>query len=250
MSANILYLGDTSLTDAASYLAGVITHWGWEFDYVPSEETADPSLFAGPRDLFVLSDYPASNLSDALQRELVKQVEGGAGLIMLGGWESFHGLGGDWDGTPVAAALPVEIASEDDRVNCDRPVLVDQVAGHPAVAGLPWKTCPPVIGGFNRITPKPDATVVLESQMFNAARTDEGFSLEPAQRNPLLIVGRHGKGRTAALATDVAPHWVGPWVDWGVPRVVAQATGANAVEVGGDYARFFRQLLAWTGDLD
>ena len=46
------------------------------------------------------------------------------------------------------------------------------------------------------------------------------------------MVGEFGRGRTAALATDVAPHWVGPLVDWGVPRVAAQAPQANAVEVG------------------
>jgi hypothetical protein len=59
-------------------------------------------------------------------------------------------------------------------------------------------------------------------------------------------VGQWEKGRTAALLTDVAPHWVGPFVDWGRPRVAAQAPEANAIEVGGDYAQFFRQLLEWT----
>ncbi len=36
-----------------------------------------------------------------------------------------------------------------------------------------------------------------------------------AKSRRCLVVGQHGRGRTAALATDVAPHWVGGLVDWG-----------------------------------
>ena len=45
---------------------------------------------------------------------------------------------------------------------------------------------------------------------------------------------------------DVAPHWVGGFVDWGLPRVTAEAKGGNAIEVGHDYAKFWKQLLQWT----
>ena len=63
---------------------------------------------------------------------------------------------------------------------------------------------------------------------------------------PLLVVGRHGAGRTAALATDVAPHWVGGFVDWGDQRV-KQDVGGGAIEVGNWYARFFCNLVTWVG---
>jgi hypothetical protein len=49
---------------------------------------------------------------------------------------------------------------------------------------------------------------------------------------PLLVTGQHGAGRVAAITTDVAPHWVGGFVDWGDARVAAQADGAPAIEVG------------------
>ena len=62
---------------------------------------------------------------------------------------------------------------------------------------------------------------------------------------PLLIVGRHGRGRTAALATDVAPHWVGGLVDRGQQRVVQDVPGGFTIDVGDCYARFFRNLLVW-----
>ncbi len=249
MANSILYLGDTHLRDAAAYLAGLMHGWGWAFDYVPSHESAPAEIFDRPRALVIISDYPAARMDAVAQRNLIEQVSGGTGLIMIGGWESFHGLGGDWDGTLVGDALPVIIESIDDRMNCDQPVLVRRVAEHPAVAGLPWDSRPPVIGGFNRLTPKPAATVLLEAQRFTAQCDNGNFHFSSLDRHPLLVVGELGQGRTAALATDVAPHWVGPLVDWGMPRVAAQAPQANGVEVGGDYAKLLRQLLSWVGRL-
>ena len=238
-----LYLGDTALDNAAAYLAGLMHAWGWEFDYVPSDATADASLFESSRPLYVLSDYPAAMFPADLQQRLVADVAGGAGLIMIGGWESFRGVGGDWDGQPVGQILPVEISSADDRVNCDFPVLVARTSDHPAVGGLPWESRPPLIGGFNRFAATADAEVILEARHFRARRDADDFAFEWAGSDPLLVIGSHGDGRTAALATDVAPHWVGPLVDWGDDRVVAQAPGANEVEVGDLYAQLFRQLL-------
>jgi uncharacterized membrane protein len=75
------------------------------------------------------------------------------------------------------------------------------------------------------------------------------FTFSPGAESPLLVVGEHGRGRTAALATDVAPHWVGGLVDWGDQRVVQQV-GAGFIDVGNWYARFFRNLLVWTGRLE
>lgn len=249
MTHSILYLGDTHLHDAAAYLAGLMHGWGWAFDYVPSHQSATAAMFDVSRTMIIISDYPAARMDASAQRKLVEQVGGGAGLIMIGGWESFHGLGGDWDSTAVGDALPVIIASEDDRMNCDQPVLVRHLAEHPVVNGLPWESRPPVIGGFNKFTAKPEATVLLEAQRFTAVSDGSEFHFTPLDRHPLLVIGEMGRGRTAALATDVAPHWVGPLVDWGVSRVAAQAPQANAVEVGGDYASFLRQLLKWVGRL-
>lgn len=247
MPESILYLGDTHLTDAAAYLAGLMHSWGWRFDYLRSDQALTPEMLDTPRSLFVVSDYPAARMSDEVQQRLLAQVSEGAGLLMIGGWESFHGLGGDWDGTALGNVLPVQIADEDDRMNCDQPVLVRRVADHSVLAGLPWDSRPPVVGGFNRVLAKPDSKVLLEAQRFTARQHDGAFSFEPLDRHPLLVVGSHGRGRTAAFMTDVAPHWVGPLVDWGLPRVTGQAPNANAIEVGGDYAKFLQQLLSWAG---
>jgi uncharacterized membrane protein len=121
---------------------------------------------------------------------------------------------------------------------------------HAIVAGLPWRERPPCIGGYNRISPKPNSQVVLEAQPFRVRAIEGQFEFaEHGPPAPLLVVGSHGAGRTAAFASDVAPHWVGPLVDWGPERVAAQAPGAEAIEAGSCYAQFFRQLLAWTGRL-
>lgn len=247
MKKKILYLGDTELTGAAGYLAGLMHLWGWDFNYLPSAEKPSPDQWDNGYGLFILSDYAASQLSENDQRKLLSFVAEGEGLLMIGGWESFHGLGGDWDGTIIDDILPVVISTEDDRRNCDQPVLVRRLGNHPITENLPWEARPPAIGGFNQVSPKPDAEVILEACLFDAKCPVGGeFEFELVERQPLLVLGRHEKGRVACLMTDVAPHWVGPLVDWGTSRVSAQAPGAGEIEVGSDYARFFKQLLEWT----
>lgn len=245
----VLYLGDTALSGAACYLAGLMTHYGWGYDYVPSDRGVDTSQLGQGRRLFVLSDFPSHRMADETQRALVDQVTKGAGLVMIGGWESFCGSGGGWAHTPVAGALPVEISPTDDRVNCDQPALIVKCQDHAIVEGLPWAGRPPTIGGFNRIGPGPGGQVILEARRFTAVCRGESVEFEPLSRHPLLVVGHCGRGRTAALATDVAPHWVGGLIDWGDGRVTAAAPGSGPIEVGCAYARFMGQLLGWTGRL-
>ncbi len=242
----ILYLGDTALTGAAGYLAGLMTSYGFAFDYLPSDAAATADAVVGRR-LVVLSDYPSKFLRPDVQGRLVEQVRAGTGLLMIGGWESFCGFGGDWAGTAVAEALPVVIAASDDRINCDQPALALKVKDHPIANDLPWDGRPPTIGGFNRVTAKADATTVLEVQRFSARQLGGRFDFTARDRHPLLVVGAHGKGRTAAFTTDLAPHWVGGLVDWGDARVTATAAGSWGIEVGSDYARLVRNLLTWTG---
>lgn len=248
MSRRVLYCGDTALKGAAAYLAGLMTNWGWNFDYIPSDQSLAASQLDRDHELFIFSDYPSARLSPAIATEIVQRVERGAGLLMIGGWESFHGLGGDWDQSPLSTALPVAIGSHDDRVNSDEAFYV-KVANseHPIVAHLPWNERPPLVGGFNRIVPKLGAQVVLQITRLSVQRTATSFTATFAEDHPLLVVGEHGTGRTAAFASDVAPHWIGPMVDWGPgpKRVTGQAAGADAIEVGAAYAQFFHQLLSW-----
>jgi hypothetical protein len=104
--------------------------------------------------------------------------------------------------------------------------------------------------GDDREKSMPGPTSPLTPDPSPARREGSGnFEFSPGAESPLLVVGEYGRGRTAALATDVAPHWVGGLVDWGDQRVVQQV-GAGFIDVGNWYARFFRNLLVWTGRLE
>ena len=285
----ILYCGDTSLNGAAAYLCGLVARWGWAFDYVPSDVPLTPDHLAKPQGAYVFSDYPAAMADRMVQEMIADRVRQGAGLLIIGGWESFHGLGGNWDNTPIGDLLPVTISAVDDRVNFDQPTLLRAMsegpATHPILQGLPWQDRPPTIGGLNKFTPKVGGEALLAGLSLSAKVTAthpwiqkaEGFvenwllppkvkdtlssmspfgmlqpggiAFELAAAYPVLVVGMAGMGRTAAFATDIAPHWVGGFVDWGAARVTGQAVGSHLVEVGSDYAQFWKQLLVWTGRL-
>jgi uncharacterized membrane protein len=251
MPNHVLYCGDSSLSGAAGYLAGLMSRFGIGYDYLPSDRDLESEFASQPRKLFILSDFAAGRMLPPVQQILLDQVhQHGAGLLMIGGWESFHGHGGNWDGSPLAGALPVEISSEDDRINCDQPALLIRQEEHPIVSGLPWEARPPTVGGFNRVIPRPKSQTVLLVQRFQATFAQGRFEFEAREQDPMLVLGAHGAGRTACLMTDLAPHWVGGLVDWGDDqRITAQAAGSWQIEVGNFYAQLVASLLAWTGNL-
>jgi len=247
MSPTVLYLGDTRLTEAAAYLAGVMTHAGLVYDYLPSDAPVPSDVLDRDYAAVIISDFPAANFGPAGLERLAQRVRAGLGLLMIGGWESFHGAGGLYQATPVAACLPVVISDADDRVNCAQPCLVESVSSHPIVAGLPFSDESPGVGGYNRFAAKAGAQTVLAVRRFRVRRRGGRFEFDPAVHpDPLLVVGQGEGGRVAAFASDVAPHWVGGLVDWGRSRVRASGPGAAAVEVGEFYARFFANLVRWT----
>jgi hypothetical protein len=248
MSKKILYGGDTSLSTAASYLAGVLTYRGLDFDYLASDQPIGPALSGSKYGLYIISDYPVNNWGEEDFSFVKEAVKEGAGLLMIGGWESFHGLAGEYNGSPLEEVLPVEILKEDDRVNSSQPWVIEKKEEHPIVEGLPFEESPSYVGGFNRFLKKEESTEVLRlRQAVISYSSDKGFTFEPGESVPLLLAGSYGAGRTAAFASDVAPHWVGGFVDWGERRILAQAEGSDEVEVGSDYAAFFWRLAEWTG---
>jgi uncharacterized membrane protein len=247
MSAKICYLGDDNLQMAAAYLGGILLHHGLAFDYVPTSE-APPADFLSKRyALYVVSDYFAATFGQAAMSHVARCVEQGSGLAMFGGWVSYYGQRGEYHTSPLAEVLPVVMRQSDDRRNSAQPCLMNKTAEHPILEGLPWDE-PPGIGGYNAFEPKPGSQTLLTSVRFGVRRTGGEFRFTRGEESPLLVVGRHGQGRVAALATDVAPHWVGGFVDWG-DRRVTQEVGGGSVEIGNWYAEFFRNLLVWAGQL-
>lgn len=267
MTKKVCYLGDDYLDGPASYLAGIMTHFDIDFDYVPSADSPPDDLIQRDYGLYVLSDYPAAQWPTGMLTHLADAVREGASLAMFGGWESYYGLIGEYQRTALADVLPIVMADADDRRNFAQPCLIQCNEIHPITDGLPWHT-PPGIGGLNAFTPKPTAKQLLTAIRFSVELVEEKgtgtfcrngsegashkrclspflqYQLTPEEQHPLLVVGTFGKGRTIALATDVAPHWVGGLVDWGDGRIV-QEVGDGFIDVGSWYAQFFAQLLRW-----
>jgi uncharacterized membrane protein len=158
----------------------------------PQPRTArcpSPSLLLAP-DAFERSAVAPNRLASVEQ--YVHDDDGG--LLMIGGYLSFAGIQGmtPYHDTPVEIALPVTISPHDDRA--ERPEGVHPAVvqpGHPVLDGVPEEW--PALLGYNRLTGK-SATQVL-------VRCDA---------DPLLVVGSHGAGRSAAFASDCAPHWCPP----------------------------------------
>lgn len=194
---------DSGYDEAADRFIATLDTIGADVTYQPCHVAAQDF----PRTLTELNQYDVVVLSDigadtlqitpevangetdvdrcALLAEYVR--EGGA-LGMVGGYMSFGGKGGQarYANTPIADALPVEIARADDRVETPS-------GATPTNRGVPNADLPaewPHVLGYNQFTADPDAEVW-------ATVNDD----------PFVVVGDYGDGSAFAFATDCAPHW-------------------------------------------
>jgi len=237
----VLYCGDATMETGACYLGGVMAHAGIGFDYLEMEAPFPGELLTKDYKLIILSDYPSRNFPPGALKKIARKVEEGASLLMIGGWESFHGLIGGYETSDLVPVLPVDCLPEDDRLNWPQGLIPEVVSSHPILRGLPWDE-PPMVCGCNLVKAKKGATVVLSARKLLI----KGKSLSLAKDStPLLVVGTYGRGKTGAVTTDFAPHWVGGLVDWGAERITAQATGGKKVEVGNHYISFIRNILGY-----
>lgn len=260
----VCYLGDDDATRAAAYLCGIMTNKGIEFDRVDGGTSPADDFQSRNYALYIISDYAVSSFRLGDMEHIAAAVREGAGLLMLGGWESYFGRLGEYHNTPLAEILPVVMANSDDRQNYSSPVLLrPAVENHPILADLPWDTAPGV-GGYNRFEAKAGADVLLQGfrtkttwkktvAPVGSAVDSNDVAIELLESFPFLVVDSVGKGRVAAFASDVAPHWIGGMVDWGTPRIFQELPKRLGdglfVEIGCDYAKFFEQLVRWTANL-
>jgi uncharacterized membrane protein len=235
----VLYAGDDDADRAAAYLLCLLCDAGYRVDYVPSPETLD--RFPGPRpDLFILSDYPRSQVGDAVLAQVADAVEAGMHLLVIGGWESLHGRAGEYLNSPLDRVLPVRVTAGDDRVNTWQGVVVQQASPVGLFAALDWSR-PPLVAGYNRLDPLPGAEVLLQGRHLTVSPTPEAAFGPPV---PLACTREAGRGRATVLAFDLAPHWVAGMVDWGLPRRELRLPGTGVwVEVGDAYRHFVRTFL-------
>jgi hypothetical protein len=237
----VLFLGEGP--GSARYLEGALQTAFQVTRVFGSQSLAESDARLDDFRLFLLSDYPAHRLSAAEQERIVELVEqGGRGLVMIGGWSSFAGPRGTYHGSRLAELLPVELSPTDDRTNTPLgTVLIAAGHAHPAVAGIQGQE-PCVVVGYNDVRPRDGAETLIQGYRLGVAPRDGGPTprLERAP-TPMLSVWERGRGRVAAFAPDVSPHWAGGIVDWGSERLTLP-TGS---EVGHLYRAFLVDLCQW-----
>lgn len=161
-------------------------------------------------DVIVLQnfEYLPYGIGDYLEN-IRSYVDGGGGLAMLGGPQSF--TSGGYFGTPVAAALPVDLYGPfDSGPILDTQKFSPQLTGagelHPVTSlrysatdnVAAWKALPQ-LEGVNLIAgAKPEATVLATHPKL---KTKGGKPL------PVIVAGEYGKGRSIAFTTDTLWRW-------------------------------------------
>ncbi|HEX8914644.1 MAG TPA: hypothetical protein VF796_20000 [Humisphaera sp.] len=167
-------------------------------------ETADE--FAG-YEVVILGDVDPRLLTDQQMTLLARRVEAGAGLVMLAGARHDPAA---YRGTPLAAALPVELPAEPARAGgvvkegfqivvtaegkrspCFR-FRDDPASNEKALAELD-----PLFWSAAGVTAKPGATVW-------AVHPTPGAD---GKRAPLMVAGEHGKGRVLYIGFDDTWRW-------------------------------------------
>lgn len=186
-------------------------------------------------DLIVLQnfEYLPYGIGDYLE-SIRSYVEGGGGLAMLGGAQSF--ASGGYYGTPVAAALPVELTSPlSSRITLDTarfsPVLTPTGLGHPVTALryepadnlAAWRALPQLEGTNIVAGPKAGASVLAVHPVLKG---------EGGKPLPIIVAGDYGKGRSLAVTTDTLWRW-------------GFVAAARPGDDGRQYTRFWENAIRW-----
>jgi uncharacterized membrane protein len=186
-------------------------------------------------DLIILQnfEYLPYGIGDYLEN-IRSYVEGGGGLAMLGGAQSFSS--GGYYGTPVAAALPVELYGPFDSgpvldIQKFSPQLTEAGQLHPVTSlryspednRKVWQALP-LLEGVNLVAgAKPDATVLA---VHPRLKTKSGKPM------PVIVSGEYGKGRSLAVTTDTL---------WRLGFIAA----ARAGDDGRQYTKFWENTMRW-----
>ena len=157
--------------------------------------------------VIILGDLDASFLNSRQQKDLEQVVREGAGLLMIGGQNSF--APGGWDKTTLATLLPVSLAPvQPPQINTKFvPQLTAAGTVHPIFRNITsyflnpeGKTQPqqmPDLSGCVALAGAKPGAVVL------AVHPTEKIAGAPAI---VLAVQQYGQGRTAAFAADTTWH--------------------------------------------
>jgi hypothetical protein len=164
----------------------------------------------------ILGDLAGDELGPTRAQAIVKFVESGGSLVLLGGtkaWGAAGFLTGD-----LARLAPVKKVAGRAVEGRFAVRLTDTGQVHPAFAGDPalWQAVPPVLSIFPSSDLAPGAEALLQ------ADTSQG-------RQTVVAAHRYGQGKVVAVLTDSLWRWqLDPDENRGRP-----------------YQRFWDQLLAW-----
>jgi hypothetical protein len=176
--------------------------------------------------VFLIGDLPAKAFPAGTLEMMKKMVgERGAGLAMLGGYDSF-GPGG-YGESELATVLPVDMAADNAQDEEPTPVVpTDEGMSHFLLAletdadenKKAWASLPRLKGLNHAGKPKPGASVLAVS----------------GAGHPLIAVQEYGKGRSAAILGDTTYRWV-----------LGQET-----KVAVRHRKFWRQVILWLASRD
>jgi len=149
-----------------------------------------------------------------LIQEFVKE---GGSLAMCGGWMSFQGFRSmaNYHNSPMEEILPVLLYEGDDRMESSEGIKPKIIKDHPILEGIPGAEWPAFLG-YNRLMVKEDAQLIATI----------------GNNDVFIALGGHGKGRTMAFASDLAPHWGCDFVRWQ------------------HYPTFWHQSIRWLAQVD
>jgi len=163
----------------------------------------------------VLGNLNAEELGEQRALNLIKFVDDGGSLVLLGGTRAWGANG--LANTPLKKLLPVK--SHSPMIEGKFAVgLTPEGKVHPAFSGEQkfWEDVPPVLSIF------PDATLSAGAECLVTASADKGPT-------PMIVAQRYGQGKVVALYTDSLWRWQ---LD---PK-------ANENQ---QYQRFWEQLMVW-----
>ncbi|MEZ6047975.1 MAG: glutamine amidotransferase [Planctomycetaceae bacterium] len=166
-----------------------------------------PKIFAPQEyDVYIIGDVPADLLGDEALQKLRDRVDDGAGLMMIGGLQSFGG--GGYANTPLEDVLPVLMSPAEKQNEANLSTehhYTEDLKMLPTEAGqyhylmqlggdamIAWKKLPP-LNGANKLSVKNNFVEILA--------VDE-------QNHPLLLSQDYGAGRVLAFGGDTTWRWV------------------------------------------
>lgn len=181
---------------------------GWTVEFQPNHVASERFPYTVEEldryDAVVLSDIGANTLlltqsvfgsgtfaKGNRLRTLAEWTTRGGALLMVGGYLSFQGIEAkaNYRASPLADVLPVLMEVGDDREETPEGIRPVVSATHAITRGLDEQW--PQILGYQRLTARDGAEVLVT-----------------VGDHPLVIVGEAGRGRVAAVTTDMGPHWL------------------------------------------